>query len=156
MTGAEAVIKCLLQEKVKIVFGYPGGAILPIYDALYEAKNQLRHILVRHEQAAAHAAEGYARLTNKPGVCFATSGPGATNLLTGLADAMGDSIPLICITGQVANKSLGKDAFQEVDIISMSIPVTKWSHQITQAKKSPIFLLKLFIWLNQGDQAPFY
>src|ERR1700738_4760502 len=117
MNGAEAILRSLLLEGVHTLFGYPGGAIMPTYDALYHFQNELRHILVRHEQGAIHAAEGYARITGKPAVCMATSGPGATNLITGIADAMLDSVPVICITGQVNSALLGTDAFQEADII---------------------------------------
>ncbi|CAN5268801.1 hypothetical protein BH10PSE19_BH10PSE19_18820 [soil metagenome] len=123
MTGAQAILQALIHEGVEVMFGYPGGAIMPTYDALHDMP-QLRHVLVRHEQGAVHAAEGYARITGKPGVCIATSGPGATNLITGITDAMLDSIPLVCITGQVASGFLGTDAFQEADIIAMTTPVT--------------------------------
>lgn len=131
MTGSEAVIQCLLQEEVETIFGYPGGAIMPIYDALYDYLDEVNHILTRHEQGAIHAAQGFARTSKKVGVVFATSGPGATNLITGLADAMIDSTPLVCITGQVASHLLGTDAFQETDVIGISMPVTKWNCQIT-------------------------
>ena len=125
MKGATIVIESLLAEGVKTVFGYPGGAIMPVYDALYDYKQRLEHILVRHEQGAIHAAQGYARTSGDVGVCFATSGPGATNLITGLADAMIDSTPVVCVTGQVASHLLGTDAFQETDVIGISMPVTK-------------------------------
>ena len=124
ISGAEAVFKSLIEEKVRVIFGYPGGGNMPIYDALYDYMNQIRHILVRHEQGAIHAAEGYARVSGKPGVCFATSGPGATNLVTGIADAMMDSIPVVCVTGQVASQFLGTDAFQEADFIGITTPIT--------------------------------
>ncbi|MEQ8575022.1 MAG: thiamine pyrophosphate-binding protein, partial [Fulvivirga sp.] len=133
-TGAEATILSLLAEGTDMVFGYPGGAIMPIYDALYGYQKELRHILTRHEQGAIHAAQGFARISGRPGVVFATSGPGATNLITGLADAKIDSTPLVCITGQVASSLLGTDAFQETDIISLSMQATKWNIQITKAE----------------------
>jgi len=119
ITGAEAVILSLLEENVDLMFGYPGGAIMPVYDAHYHYQDKLKHVLTRHEQGAIHAAEGYARVSGKTGVCMATSGPGATNLLTGLADAQIDSTPIVCITGQVGSNLLGSDAFQETDIISV-------------------------------------
>src|SRR5215212_8367768 len=124
INGSHAVLKALLAEDVDIIFGYPGGAIMPIYDALYDYKEQLTHILVRHEQGAIHAAQGYARTSGKTGVVFATSGPGATNLVTGLADAMIDSTPVVCITGQVFAHLLGTDAFQETDVINITTPIT--------------------------------
>jgi acetolactate synthase-1/2/3 large subunit len=130
-TGAQAVVAALVKANVELIFGYPGGAIMPIYDAIYVARNQIRHVLVRHEQGAVHAAQGYARTALSPSVCMGTSGPGATNLLTGLADAMMDSTPVLAITGQVPSTVLGTDAFQESDIIGMSLPVTKWSFQVT-------------------------
>lgn len=154
LKGAEAVIKSLLAEGVDTIFGYPGGAIMPIYDALYGYEDQLKHILVRHEQGATHAAEGYARISNKTGVCFATSGPGATNLVTGLADAMIDSTPMVCITGQVPAHLLGTDAFQETDIIGISTPVTKWSFQVTSADEIPGALAKAFYIANSGRPGP--
>lgn len=117
MSGSEAILESFIKENVKVIFGYPGGAIMPFYDALYHYDKKIRHILVRHEQGASHAAEGYARITGEPGVCVVTSGPGATNLVTGIADAMMDSVPLVCITGQVAKAYLGTDAFQETDIV---------------------------------------
>ena len=137
VSGAEALILSLIEEGVDTIFGYPGGAIMPVYDALYDYRDRVRHILVRHEQGAAHAAEGYARVTGRAGVCFATSGPGATNLVTGIADAMIDSIPMVCITGQVSSPLLGTDAFQESDVIGISIPITKWNFQITSADEIP-------------------
>ena len=129
--GAERLVEALISEGVDLVFGYPGGANMPIYDALFGARNRLRHVLVRHEQGAGHAAEGYARASGRPGVCIATSGPGATNLLTALADALMDSTPLVAITGQVASPKLGTDAFQEADAVGMSLPATRWAWQIT-------------------------
>jgi acetolactate synthase I/II/III large subunit len=154
LTGSEAVIKSLIAEDVETIFGYPGGAIMPIYDALYGYEDQLKHVLVRHEQGATHAAEGYARISNKTGVCFATSGPGATNLVTGLADAMIDSTPMVCITGQVPSHLLGTDAFQETDIIGISSPVTKWSYQVTKAEEIPDAIAKAFYIANTGRPGP--
>src|ERR1035437_3003327 len=154
VTGSVALIKSLLEEHVDTIFGYPGGAIMPIYDALFDYTKQLRHILVRHEQGAAHAAEGYARITGKPGVCFATSGPGATNLVTGIADAMIDSIPLVCITGQVNSTLLGTDAFQEVDVIGITTPITKWNYQITDAGEIPEVIQTAFQIATTGRPGP--
>lgn len=154
ISGAEAVIKCLLQEGVNTIFGYPGGAIMPIYDALFGYLDRLNHILPRHEQGAIHAAEGYARVTRQIGVCFATSGPGATNLVTGLADALMDSTPLVCITGQVSSKVLGTDAFQEVDVVGCTMPITKWNIQVTQASKIPEAISKAFHVANSGRPGP--
>ena len=124
LSGAEAVLRCFLAEGVDTIFGYPGGAIMPVYDALYHYEDQLRHILPRHEQGAIHAAQGYARVTRRIGVCMATSGPGATNLITGIGDALMDSTPLVCVTGQVFSSVLGKDAFQEIDVISCTTAIT--------------------------------
>jgi acetolactate synthase-1/2/3 large subunit len=149
-SGSLAVIDALLSEKVDTIFGYPGGAIMPIYDALYDYMKQLHHILVRHEQGAIHAAQGYARVSGKVGVVFATSGPGATNLVTGLADAQIDSTPLVCITGQVFAHLLGTDAFQETDIINITTPVTKWNYQITDAQEIPEVLAKAFYIAKSG------
>lgn len=154
VTGAEAVLMCLLEEGVDTIFGYPGGAIMPVYDALYYFQDRLRHILPRHEQGAIHAAEGYARMLRKTGVCMATSGPGATNLVTGLSDAMLDSIPLVCITGQVASTLLGSDAFQETDVINCTIPLTKWNYQITNASEIPAVFAKAFYVANSGRPGP--
>lgn len=154
ISGADAVMKCLLEEKVKIIYGYPGGAIMPVYDALYHYQDKVKHILTRHEQGAIHAAEGYARATRKTGVVFATSGPGATNLITGLGDAMLDSTPLVCITGQVYAHLLGSDAFQEVDVIGCSTPVTKWNYQITRAEEIPEIFAKAFYIANSGRPGP--
>ena len=125
VSGSEAVIRCLLAEKIEVIYGYPGGAIMPIYDALFHSTDKIKHILVRHEQGATHAAEGWARIKNKATVCFATSGPGATNLITGIADAIMDSSPMVCITGQVTRHLLGTDAFQETDVIGITMPITK-------------------------------
>src|SRR5574337_1670065 len=134
INGSQAVIEALLAEGVEVVFGYPGGAIMPIYDALYDYRDTINHILVRHEQGSIHAAQGFARASGKTGVVFATSGPGATNLITGLADALIDSTPIVCITGQVFAHLLGTDAFQEIDVINTTLPVTKWNVQVTEAK----------------------
>ncbi len=154
MTGAQAIIESLICEGVTIVFGYPGGTILPTYDALFTKKEQIHHVLVRHEQGAAIAAEGYAKSSNKIGVCFATSGPGATNLVTGIADAMLDSVPIVCITGQVASTLIGSDAFQEADIIGITIPITKWNYQVTRAKDIPEVLAKAFHYAREGRPGP--
>src|SRR3954466_4718347 len=144
ISGSEAVIRSLIAEGVETIFGYPGGAIMPIYDALYDYEEQLEHVLVRHEQGAIHAAQGYARTSGKTGVVFATSGPGATNLVTGLADALIDSTPVVCITGQVFAHLLGTDAFQETDVINITMPVTKWSYQVTDATEIPAVMAKAF------------
>lgn len=154
ITGAEAVILSLLAEEVDLMFGYPGGAIMPIYDALYDYEDKLRHILVRHEQGAVHAAQGYARSSGKAGVCLATSGPGATNLVTGIADAQIDSTPLVCITGQVASNLLGTDAFQETDVIGITMPVTKWSYQVTKAEEIPWAIARAFYIARSGRPGP--
>ena len=154
ISGAEAVIRCLLEEGVNLVYGYPGGAIMPVYDELYKFQDQLHHVLVRHEQGAAHAAQGFARATGKVGVCIATSGPGATNLVTGIADAQIDSTPLVCITGQVGKHLLGSDAFQETDIIGISTPVTKWNYQITEAHEIPEIMAKAFYIARSGRPGP--
>ncbi len=154
MTGAEAVVACLLEEGVDTIFGYPGGAIMPVYDAFYDYQERLKHILVRHEQGAVHAAQGYARVSNRVGVCIATSGPGATNLITGIADAQIDSTPLVCITGQVGSHLLGTDAFQETDVIGISMPVTKWNYQITKAEDIPAAFAKAFYIARSGRPGP--
>ena len=154
ITGSEAVLKILIAEKVKTVFGYPGGAIMPIYDALYDYQDKINHILVRHEQGSTHAAQGYARTSGKVGVVFATSGPGATNLVTGLADAMIDSTPMVCITGQVFAHLLGTDAFQETDVINITTPVTKWNYQVTDATEIPGALAKAFYIARSGRPGP--
>ena len=154
ISGAEAVIRCLLAEDANLVYGYPGGAIMPIYDELYKFQDQLHHVLTRHEQGATHAAQGYARTSGKVGVALATSGPGATNLVTGIADAQIDSTPLVCITGQVASHLLGSDAFQETDIIGISTPVTKWNYQITKANEIPEILAKAFYIARSGRPGP--
>lgn len=154
VSGSEAVILSLLEEGVDTIFGYPGGAIMPVYDALYDHDQTVKHILTRHEQGAVHGAQGYARVSGKPGVCFATSGPGATNLMTGIADAMIDSTPLVCITGQVASPLLGTDAFQESDIVGMSIPVTKWNYQITTPEEIPEAIAQAFYIASSGRPGP--
>ena len=154
VTGSEAVILSLLAEGVETIFGYPGGAIMPIYDALYDYDKKVTHYLTRHEQGAIHAAEGYAKVTGKPGVCFATSGPGATNLITGLADAQIDSIPIVCITGQVASPLLGTDAFQESDVVGITMPVTKWNFQVTSADEIPDAIAKAFHIASTGRPGP--
>ena len=137
MSGASALVHSLIAEGVDLLFGYPGGAIMPVYDALYDVRDRLRHVLVRHEQGAVHAAQGYARATGKVGVCIATSGPGATNLVTGIADAQIDSTPIVCITGQVFASLLGTDAFQETDVLNVTAPITKWNVQVTRAADLP-------------------
>ena len=154
ISGAEAVIRSLLAEDVSTIFGYPGGAIMPIYDALFDFKEDVNHILVRHEQGAIHAAQGFARASGKTGVVFATSGPGATNLITGLADALIDSTPVVCITGQVASHLLGTDAFQETDVIGISMPVTKWNIQVTKAEDIPAAIARAFYIASTGRPGP--
>ncbi len=153
-TGSLAVLDALLKENVDTVFGYPGGAIMPLYDALYDYNEPLNHVLVRHEQGAIHAAQGYARVSGKTGVVFATSGPGATNLVTGLADALIDSTPLVCITGQVFAHLLGTDAFQETDVINITTPITKWNYQVTDAEEIPSVLAKAFFIAGSGRPGP--
>lgn len=154
VSGAEAVVLSLLEEGVEKVFGYPGGAIMPVYDEFYQYRDEIKHILVRHEQGAVHAAQGEARVTTKTGVAIATSGPGATNLITGIADAQIDSTPLVCITGQVASHLLGTDAFQETDVIGISQPVVKWSYQVTRAEEIPWAIAKAFYIANAGRPGP--
>ncbi|MEO9513672.1 MAG: biosynthetic-type acetolactate synthase large subunit [Flavobacteriaceae bacterium] len=154
ISGAEAVIHCLLAEGVDLIYGYPGGAIMPIYDELYKFQDRLTHILTRHEQGATHAAQGYARVSGRVGVAMATSGPGATNLVTGLADAQIDSTPMVCITGQVPRHLLGSDAFQETDIVGISTPVTKWNYQITNASEIPEIMAKAFYIARSGRPGP--
>ncbi|MDH5475121.1 MAG: biosynthetic-type acetolactate synthase large subunit [Cyclobacteriaceae bacterium] len=154
LSGAEAVIKSLIHEDVDLLFGYPGGAIMPVYDALYNYQNELKHILTRHEQGAIHAAQGYARASGKAGVVIATSGPGATNLITGIADAQIDSTPLVCITGQVISQLLGTDGFQETDVIGISMPVTKWNYQVTSAEEIPEAIAKAFYIARSGRPGP--
>jgi len=154
ITGAEAIIHCLLAEGVDLIYGYPGGAIMPVYDELYKFQDRLTHILTRHEQGATHAAQGYARVTGKVGVAMATSGPGATNLVTGLADAQIDSTPMVCITGQVPRHLLGSDAFQETDIVGISTPVTKWNYQVTKVEEIPEIIAKAFYIAKSGRPGP--
>ncbi len=154
ITGAEVLLRCLVAEEVKTIFGYPGGAIMPVYDALYYYADQLEHILVRHEQGAIHAAQGFARASGKTGVVFATSGPGATNLVTGLADALIDSTPVVCVTGQVFAHLLGTDAFQETDVVNTTIPVTKWNVQVAEAKDIADAVAKAFYIARTGRPGP--
>jgi len=154
LTGSAAVLEAFLEEGVDTIFGYPGGAIMPIYDALYDYQEKLKHILVRHEQGGIHAAQGFARASGRTGVVFATSGPGATNLVTGLADAMIDSTPLVCITGQVFAHLLGTDAFQETDVINITTPITKWNYQVTDATEIPSVLAKAFYIAGSGRPGP--
>jgi acetolactate synthase-1/2/3 large subunit len=154
ISGAEAVVQSLLNEGVDLIWGYPGGAIMPVYDELYKFQDKLQHILARHEQGAIHAAQGYARSSGRVGVAIATSGPGATNLVTGIADAQIDSTPVVCITGQVSSHLLGSDAFQETDIIGISMPVTKWNYQITKASEIPEIFAKAFYIAKSGRPGP--
>ncbi len=154
VNGSEALMLSLIEENVDTIFGYPGGQIMPVYDALYNHTDRLHHILTRHEQGAAHAAQGYARVSGKVGVCIATSGPGATNLITGIADAMVDSTPIVCIVGQVGSHLLGTDAFQETDFIGISMPVTKWNYQITSADEVAHIMAKAFYIARTGRPGP--
>src|SRR6201995_3038292 len=154
VSGSVALLEALIAEGVETIFGYPGGAIMPIYDALYDYQDRLKHILVRHEQGGIHAAQGFARTYGRTGVIFATSGPGATNLVTGLADAMIDSTPLVCITGQVFAHLLGTDAFQETDVINITTPVTKWNYQVTDATEIPSVLARAFYIAASGRPGP--
>ena len=154
ISGSEAVIKCLLEEGVDIIYGYPGGAIMPVYDELYKYQDKIQHVLTRHEQGATHSAQGFARISGRVGVAIATSGPGATNLITGIADAQIDSTPMVCITGQVSSHLLGSDAFQETDIIGISTPITKWNYQITKASEIPEILAKAFYIAKSGRPGP--
>lgn len=154
MSGSEALIHCLVAEGADLIYGYPGGAIMPFYDELHKHQEKIKHVLTRHEQGATHAAQGFARATGKVGVAIATSGPGATNLITGIADAQIDSTPMVCITGQVGSHLLGSDAFQETDIIGISTPVTKWNHQITRAEEIPEVLAKAFYIARSGRPGP--
>jgi acetolactate synthase-1/2/3 large subunit len=154
ISGSEAVVRCLIAEGVDILYGYPGGAIMPVYDELYKFQDQIQHVLTRHEQGATHSAQGYARISGRVGVAMATSGPGATNLITGIADAQIDSTPIVCITGQVGSHLLGTDAFQETDIIGISTPVTKWNQQITKASQIPEVLAKAFYIAKSGRPGP--
>ncbi|MGC9352294.1 MAG: thiamine pyrophosphate-binding protein, partial [Mariniphaga sp.] len=154
ITGAEAILLSLIEENVNTIFGYPGGAIMPIYDKLFGKYDKLTHILVRHEQGAAHAAQAYAQVTGNPGVCFATSGPGATNLITGITNAHLDSIPVVFITAQVPSALLGTDAFQETDMISLSMPVTKWNYQVTNAGEIADAMALAFFYSTSGRPGP--
>lgn len=154
MTGSQAVMESLLSEGVDLMFGYPGGAIMPVYDALYDYQDKLNHVLVRHEQGAVHAAQGYARVTGKVGVCLVTSGPGATNTITGIADAQIDSTPLVIISGQVASPLLGTDAFQETDVVGISQPITKWNYQVKRAEEIPEAIAKAFFIARTGRPGP--
>ena len=154
INGSHALMQALVAEKVDTIFGYPGGAIMPVYDALYDFQDRINHILVRHEQGAGHAAEGYARVTGRAGVCLVTSGPGATNLVTAIADALIDSTPMVCIVGQVAKKLLGTDAFQEADVMGVTMPITKWNYQITSADEVPEIIAKAFYIAQSGRPGP--
>ncbi len=154
ISGAEALLKCLIEEDVDTIFGYPGGAIMPVYDKLMDYEDKLKHFLTRHEQGAAHAAQAYAMVTGKPGICFATSGPGATNLVTGIANAFLDSIPMVFITAQVVSNLIGTDAFQETDIIGISMPVTKWNCQVKTADEIPETIAKAFYIAKSGRPGP--
>ena len=154
ISGSEAIVRCLLEEGVKILYGYPGGAIMPVYDELYKYQDKIHHVLCRHEQGATHSAQGYARISGDVGVAIATSGPGATNLITGIADAQIDSTPMVCITGQVPSHLLGSDAFQETDIVGISTPVTKWNHQVTKASEIPEVIAKAFYIAKSGRPGP--
>ncbi|MBO0932762.1 biosynthetic-type acetolactate synthase large subunit [Fibrella aquatilis] len=154
LSGSQALMECLVAEGVDTIFGYPGGAIMPVYDALYDFQEQINHILVRHEQGAGHAAQGYARMQGRAGVCLVTSGPGATNLVTAIADAQIDSTPLVCIVGQVGKKLLGTDAFQEADVMGVTMPITKWNYQITTADEVPEVMAKAFYIAQAGRPGP--
>ena len=154
ITGSEAIIRSLIEEGVDTIFGYPGGAIMPVYDALFDYRHKIKHVLTRHEQGAVHAAQGYARVSGKVGVCVVTSGPGATNLITGVADALIDSTPLVCISGQVVSGLLGTDAFQESDVVGITMPVTKWNFQITSADEIPEAMAKAFYIARSGRPGP--
>lgn len=154
ISGSEAVVRSLLAEGVEVLYGYPGGAIMPVYDELYKFQDQIQHVLTRHEQGATHSAQGYARISGKVGVAIATSGPGATNLITGIADAQIDSTPMVCITGQVGSHLLGTDAFQETDIVGISTPVTKWNTQVTKASEIPEAIAKAFYIAKSGRPGP--
>ncbi|MFN3588805.1 MAG: thiamine pyrophosphate-binding protein, partial [Spirosomataceae bacterium] len=154
LSGSQALMECFVAEGVDTIFGYPGGAIMPIYDALYDYTDRIKHVLVRHEQGAAHAAEGYARSSLKVGVCMATSGPGATNLVTGIADAIIDCTPMVAITGQVSSHLLGTDAFQETDVINITTPVCKWNYQVTNPDEIPEVLAKAFFIARAGKPGP--
>nr|WP_229364532.1 biosynthetic-type acetolactate synthase large subunit [Fibrella aestuarina] len=154
LNGSQALMNALVAEGVDTIFGYPGGAIMPVYDALYDFQDRINHILVRHEQGAGHAAQGYARMQGRAGVCLVTSGPGATNLVTAIADALIDSTPLVCVVGQVGKKLLGTDAFQEADVMGVTMPITKWNYQITSADEVPEVLAKAFYIAQSGRPGP--
>jgi len=154
INGSEALMRALVAEEVDTIFGYPGGAIMPVYDALYDFQDRINHILVRHEQGAGHAAQGYARMQGRAGVCLVTSGPGATNLVTAIADALIDSTPMVCIVGQVGKKLLGTDAFQEADVMGVTMPITKWNYQITSADEVPEIVAKAFYIAQSGRPGP--
>lgn len=154
ISGSEAIVRCLIEEDAKIIYGYPGGAIMPVYDELYKYQDKIHHVLTRHEQGATHSAQGFARISGKVGVAIATSGPGATNLITGIADAQIDSTPMVCITGQVFSHLLGSDAFQETDIVGISTPVTKWNCQVTKAADIPAAIAKAFYIAKSGRPGP--
>jgi len=154
LTGSEILLESLTAEGVETIFGYPGGQIMPVYDKLYDYKNRLHHILVRHEQGAVHAAQGYARVKGKVGVVVVTSGPGATNVITGIADAMVDSTPIVVISGQVNNQMLGTDAFQETDVIGLTIPISKWNYQIRKAEEIDEIIAKAFYIASTGRPGP--
>lgn len=154
ISGSEAIVRCLIEEGADIIYGYPGGAIMPVYDELYKYQDKIHHVLTRHEQGATHSAQGYARISGKVGVAIATSGPGATNLITGIADAQIDSTPMVCITGQVPSHLLGSDAFQETDIVGISTPVTKWNCQVTKAEDIPAAIAKAFYIAKSGRPGP--
>lgn len=154
LNGGQALMESLLQEDVDLIFGYPGGAIMPIYDSLYDYSDRIKHVLVRHEQGAGHAAEGFARVSGKVGVCFATSGPGATNLVTPIADAIIDCTPMVAITGQVASNLLGTDAFQETDVIGVTMPICKWNYQVTNPDEIPCIIAKAFYIAKAGKPGP--
>lgn len=154
LRGTTALLQSLMAEGVDTIFGYPGGTIMPLYDDLYNYTDKINHILVRHEQGAVHAAEGYARSTGKVGVCMATAGPGATNFVTGIADAMMDSTPVVCITAQVNADKLGTNFFQEADMISITLPITKWSYQVTKASEIPETIAKAFYIAKSGKPGP--
>tara|TARA_B110000908_G_scaffold35624_1_gene42690 strand:+ start:1644 stop:3377 length:1734 start_codon:yes stop_codon:yes gene_type:complete len=154
ISGSEAIVRCLIAEGVKVLYGYPGGAIMPVYDELYKYQDKIHHVLTRHEQGATHSAQGFARISGQVGVAIATSGPGATNLITGIADAQIDSTPMVCITGQVPSHLLGSDAFQETDIVGISTPVTKWNCQVTKASQIPEAIAKAFYIAKSGRPGP--
>src|SRR5699024_9434359 len=154
LTGADLLIKSLVDAEVEIIFGYPGGAVLPIYDAIYRNNASFQHVLSRHEQGSIYAAEGYARVTGKPGVVLATSGPGATNLITGITDAMMDSIPLVVFTGQVAKQVIGTDAFQEADLLGITTPITKYNYQVEDVKELPRVIKEAFHIATTGRPGP--